>query len=474
MADSKYVKAGAAYTIGNYLLKGISFLTLPIFVRLMTSAEYGNFNTYLAYESILTIVVSLALYASLKNARYQFTTDNGFESYVSSCILLSILSTILFLIFGNLIYPFVVDFVDMSRLVFNLLIIHSYATSLLTLYQSYLSIFYKYKGFLLVSFINVLANVALSVLLMFSFLNHDKFLARVLGSVVPVILIGLFIIFRFFKIGGHSINTNHWKYGLAFSLPLIFHGISQVILNQFDRIMIKRMTGASNAGVYSFAYNLSCLVAITATSLQQIWQPWFYERMVEKDIGSIKKRGDQFAFGMMLFIVCVVLGIKEVADIVGTDEYGQSIFYLIPLLLGGYFSFLYLLPSQVEYFYEKTKYIAVGTCVAAILNIVFNYFGILYFGSIAAAYTTLIVYCIYFFIHFYISIRVHGSAVFQIGKIILYCLTLVSICAISLFLVNYWYLRWSLLIVVGCYLLYWSVKTFDVLNAIKSKIAVKK
>ena len=46
MADSgtKAAKAGLAYTVGNVLLKGIAFLTLPIFSRILTTEEFGFYN----------------------------------------------------------------------------------------------------------------------------------------------------------------------------------------------------------------------------------------------------------------------------------------------------------------------------------------------------------------------------------------------------------------------------------------------
>lgn len=66
MQDKRYIKAGIGYTVANYFIKGLSFITLPIYVRLMSTADYGNFNTYVAYESMLSVVLGLALHASLK------------------------------------------------------------------------------------------------------------------------------------------------------------------------------------------------------------------------------------------------------------------------------------------------------------------------------------------------------------------------------------------------------------------------
>ena len=41
------MKAGLGYTIGNVLVKGINFLTLPLFSRLLTTEEFGVCNVFL-------------------------------------------------------------------------------------------------------------------------------------------------------------------------------------------------------------------------------------------------------------------------------------------------------------------------------------------------------------------------------------------------------------------------------------------
>lgn len=467
--DTKYIKAGLGYTIGNYLLKGISFFTLPLFVRLMTQADYGNFNTYAAYESIFCIIVGLALHTSLKNAKYKYG-DEGFNSYISSCIQIGVVSTVIFLIIANITYPLYSGIIDMSRGIYNLLIIESYAVSVITTYNVYISLSYRYKSFLIVSFINVIMNIALSLLLMFTVLSGNRYLARVIGTATPVIVIAAVIIVHFFRVGKLRFISEHWKYALGFSVPLIFHGVSQVILNQFDRIMIKTMTGAINAGIYSFSYNISSLVLVTSTSLQQVWSPWFYEKMAVKEYKEIQTRGDQFAFGMCLFVACVLCGAKEVIVLLGTKEYIDGIYYLIPILVGGYFAFLYNLPAQAEYYYEKTNYIATGTCIAAILNIIMNYIGVRMFGSIAAAYTTLIIYVLYFCIHYYLAIKVHGSSLFAGRKILTYSVVLFCVAAFSLVFNNNWIIRWFALFVMGMYLIYWLNKEFNFLSLVSKRV----
>ena len=47
------IRAGLWYTIGNMLIKGIPFLTLPLFTRLMSTSDFGIYNTYISYDCFL-------------------------------------------------------------------------------------------------------------------------------------------------------------------------------------------------------------------------------------------------------------------------------------------------------------------------------------------------------------------------------------------------------------------------------------
>ena len=69
-----------------------------------------------------------------------------------------------------------------------------------------------------------------------------------LGSAIPLIGIGVAFCFLIWRNGRTLYNKAYWKYGLAIGLPLLPHVISQSLLSQVDRIMIKDMVGSSEAG----------------------------------------------------------------------------------------------------------------------------------------------------------------------------------------------------------------------------------
>ncbi|MGN0403520.1 MAG: lipopolysaccharide biosynthesis protein [Acetatifactor sp.] len=467
-SQNKVVKAGAGYVIGNYLLKGITFLSAPIFTRLMTTEEFGNFGTYISYESIFYIILGLALHSSINNAKYKY--KEKFEEYVSSIVLLTTVSAFAWLILANVFYDSYGRLLDLTRPIVNILVFHCFATAMLQFFNSYVSLNYSVKSFLKLTSVNAISNLVLSVLLMLTVFSKDRYLGRIVGTAVPLFLIAVYIVRYFFRKSRPVFHREYWKYGVRYSLPIIPHGISQVVLSSFDKIMIKNMSGAAESGIYNFAFTINALIKVVANSLDNVWKPWLYEKMDAKDYGTIRKQAGKYAYGMALFTVLVMMVSPEIIKILGAREYWESTACVIPLVLGGYFSFLYTLPVLVEYFYEKTRYIAVGTTLAAVLNVILNYIFIQRYGYIAAAYTTMVTYFLYFVFHYVLAARIHGKSLFSGLQLFGICGGITVMGFIALMLEKHLAVRFGLELVIGLYSLYWADRNFNLFSLLRKKI----
>lgn len=467
-SQNKVVKAGAGYVIGNYLLKGITFLSAPIFTRLLTTEEFGNFGTYTSYESIFYIIVGLALHSSINNAKYKY--KEKFEEYVSSIVLLTGISTFLWMILANVFYDSYGQALDLSRLLVNILVLHCFGTAMFQFFNTYVSLNYSVKSFMKLTSINALTNMGLSIILILTVFSESRFLGRVIGTALPIFLIAVYIVIYFCRKSKPVINLQYWKFALRYSLPIIPHGISQVILSSFDRIMIKNMIGAAEAGLYNFAYTIYSIVKVVSTSLDNVWKPWIYEKMDAKDYKAIRKQGTSYAFGMALFTSLIVMVAPEIIKILGAREYWGSTNCVVPVVVGGYFAFIYTLPVMIEYFYGKTKFIAVGSVLAAAINVILNAFFIPRYGYIAAAYTTMLTYFLYFLFHFLMAAKIHGSSLFSAWQLFGICAGTVVVGFIALALEHHILIRWIIEVCLGLYSLYWCEKTFELSNIIKKKL----
>lgn len=440
---NKIIKAGIGYTIGNYLIKGLSFLTIPIFVRLMTVEDYGLYSVYLSYESVLCIILGLALHTSFKNAKLKYKTK--FNQYISTCIIIAIINFFFWIFFLNIFFIFLKNVVPFPRMIINLLILHSFSSAIIQYYNTYLSLEYEYRPFLIIALFNAVSSIVLSICLILCYTNNT-FYARVYGVVLPIIIISLYIIVYFFK-KNICFSKSFCHFGLSYSIPIIPHGISQIILSQFDRIMINQMIGATSAGLYSFAYNIFSILQVTFSSLGSVWSPWVFNKLYAKEYKKIRQVANMYIF--FIFFLCIILIIisPEIISIIGTNEYIDSNKAIFPIVSGGFFAFLYTIPCEIEYFYEKTKMIGIGTTFAAILNIILNYYAIKYFGYIGAAYTTLITYIIYFMFHYLNSKKIMGFFLFDTKFIVILSITLLITGTIILNIINYTLLRYTILFI---------------------------
>ncbi|HFI0666494.1 TPA: polysaccharide biosynthesis C-terminal domain-containing protein, partial [Streptococcus suis] len=95
----------------------------------------------------------------------------------------------------------------------------------------------------------------------------------------------------------------------------------------------------------------------------------------------------------------------EVAIIMGGQEYSSSISF-IPLIIVSYFlTFLYTFPVNIQFYYENTTFIPVGTILAAMVNAALNLLLIPRFGIYGAAIATVLSYFVLLLLHHFISYK---------------------------------------------------------------------
>ena len=160
---NKALSAGIGYTIGNILIKGINFLSIPLFSRLLTTEEFGVYNTFLAYDAILCIIISFALYMSLRSAKVEF--KEKIDEYTSSITLIYFVISGILLLIIFLFGKYISALLDFSPLILILLVMYSFGSGIITLYNQKNWIKYNYKEYLVIACINSVGNIFISLLL---------------------------------------------------------------------------------------------------------------------------------------------------------------------------------------------------------------------------------------------------------------------------------------------------------------------
>ena len=195
---------------------------------------------------------------------------------------------------------------------------------------------------------------------------------------------------------------------LAFGIPLIPERISTFVLNISDRLFIAEMESLENVGLYAVGSQVGMVILVLTGALLQSFIPFQYEKMTNLTrINKIKIVQYTYIFMIILIIVFLVLILfTPIIFSVLNKEFISGSVFVFWIALGYLFEALYNIFYQYLIYLNKTRMIAVITLLGVLTNLVLNYLLIKEFGTIGAAYSTLISYALIATITFIIANRI--------------------------------------------------------------------
>lgn len=404
----KALKSGIWYTASNFLVKSIGFLTTPIFTRLLTRSEFGIYNNYISWLSIITIFVTLNLESTLISARYDYEED--FDRYILSMLALSCCSVaIWFVIINTFSYQFE-SFLDLDKVYINAMLLYLLFLPAVNMFQARERYYFEYKKTVITSLILSIGTAMLSVILVV--MMPDRLTGRVLGMVIPTIILGA-LFYMFFLVKGKYIKISYWKYAIVICLPYIPHLLSLNLLNSTDKVMINKWCGAEATALYSLAYTCGTMVTLLMTSLNGAFAPWLGEKLSENKTGEIRNFSKIYISVFFYLAIGIMLISPEILFILGGKNYLEAVYVLAPVSMGCVCQFMYTMLVNIEQFKKKTMGMAMASMAAAMINLGLNYLFIPKYGYIAAAYTTLIGYICLLLMHMFLVYRLKLNNVYD-------------------------------------------------------------
>lgn len=395
MKKTDIKKAGLYYTFGSFFNKGISFLTVPIFTRILSMEDYGIVSTYSAWVSIATVCIGMTLYMGIRAAFIDYLEEiDDFHSTVT--IFISIVSVTILLICLAICLCF-----EINVLLPILCIIQSYANTLIEDYSMYLMMKYRFRMRTAFMVLPNLISVIISIFTIKLLGENQLYLGKIVPTALITLAFGMAVCFVVFR-KSFCFEWRYLKFGLKVSLPLIVHGIGLTILGQSDRAMITQMVGADKTGIYSVVYNFSMVATALTSAMSGIWTPWYIERLKshqKEDFERINGATTAYVNFMTMVMCGIILCAPEVLKFLATSPYWEGKYIIPPIVLANLVMFIYTFYVDVEHFHKKTVFIALNTMAAAVSNIALNYIFIPAFGYAAAAYTTVVSYVLSLVMH---------------------------------------------------------------------------
>ena len=423
------------YLGGDLLVALIGALTIPVLTNVLSVSEYGVLNVFMSYVSICSVILLFNVHSAV--GRYYYEEKNNFNKFLGTTLILSVVMLIFFSIiffFWHIEISVFSGFSYKYQIFIFLLVIFAVGEGVFRqIFQAKLK-----SGFLsVINVIKALSILILTVLIIF-FIQDEKYV----GPVYARLIVGGILFFYALYILRDTIDlvfhTEHVKYIVNYSVPLIPYALSSIILAQFDRVMVNYYEGPESAGLYSFAYNIGFLISLVITALNSSFYPKFFGYYNKQEY----HQHDQEITGLHNFLLIASLFLilfgKEIGLILAPSEFNESL-NVIPVVVISYvFYSLFVIYNRNIDFSKKTYYSSAILLLAGSVNVLLNIYFIPKYGFIAAAYTTLVSYILLFLLSWYISKYMLKIHTFSIVKLIIPMIYLSPI-IIAIFLYEYFY-----------------------------------
>ena len=391
------------YFLCSLIQRGFSVLATPIFTRLMTPEEYGKYNIFYSWYEIFGVFVSMRIfYGCYSQGIVKFEADK--ERFTASMQGLSFALVAVWMIVMRLFNSAFTNLTQLPSGQLTLMLILIWTSGVFSYWSTYQRTQMRVRALIILTITAAFFKQGAGVLAVMRM--EDRVTGRILSWVIVEVVLysGLFI--RQIWKGRSFFDGKYWKYAVCFAFPLIPHYLSQTILASSDRIMIERLAGSDAAGIYSLGYMVSLGMQIVNTALIHTLEPTVYRKIRDGKAGELRSIGI-LSMGVVaaadLLLICLA---PELVRLFAPSAYAEAVDIIAPVTASVFIMYMYTLFAEFEFYYEKKWTITLTTSLAAILNIALNALCIPRFGWKAAAYTTLISYLCYTFLHYRMMCRI--------------------------------------------------------------------
>ncbi len=462
-------KSTIAFIVASFILKGLSFITAPIFTRIMDETQYGVIATYTSWMSIIEVIALVGLTSAgvFNVGLNEYREDRG--AYVSAILgLCNIVTLVVFaILFACKFAMGERFFIPTNQLVLMLIqLLFNPAQVFWITWQKYE---YKYKAAFIVTVLSAIVSQAVSVVVVKNIGRQNLGEVKLWTSALVNLAFMLPIYVYLFVNGKRFVDIGRWKKVLLFALPLIPHYLAQHIMNGIDRIMVDAMVSTADAGIYSLVANIGMLATLVWTAVNASLIPFTFEKLNDGDGKAINGVTTVLILFYGVACVSVTLIAPEVLKILAPESYAPGLYAVPPIAGVAFLSALYNIYANIEFYHKKPGWITLSTVVATLVNVALNWLFIPKYSYYAASYTTLISYIVLVFMHYLGYKRCHKQPLYNNRIILLISAVCIALCVLCNFVYFSVIIRYVLLALIVVALIWKRKFIMDILKRMREK-----
>ena len=462
---------------GNYLLaslasKALSFVSIPVYTRLLSLEDYGIVNVFMSLVSIVAVFLTLSSEVSISRYYYDAKDTMDFKRFVGTSVritsIILVITTVLFILGLN----FIADMVCLPKRLTLCLV----PVALFYITNSIFTQIYnpqmQSRKIAIVSSVQSYSAFAISIVCIL-LIDEERYYGYIYGNLIAMILLGGYIIHQIKPFYTNCFDKQYVPYILKYCLPYIPDALSGIVLAQFSKIFIGSNLGYSMAGSYGFVVNVALLMGIVIQITNNAWTPFLFRYLNDRDYKSINNDWNLIWRSTLVVAIGLSLFGNELAILLAKEDF-LELMYLLPILVTGYvfhqLAYLYL--RNVSYS-KKMIWNTFAYVVSGFTLVVLNFFLVPKLHGLGAAVATVTSYIILVSFAYCVNkyvIKVFAPSLIQTMKPFLFY---VSFIALSVYLYSL-ELHWGVLLFIKIVIFIFGVILFIYPYADKLKLNLNK
>jgi len=402
------------------MARGVGFIMIPLYTRYLSTEAYGTLELLDLTSYIVGMFLATGITQAIYRFYYEYEEEEKKKQVIGIALQIiwvnSLIGLPLLFLFSQNISNLVFESPNYFHL-FNII----FATTVINLNAELLLAYLRIKKrstlYICITTSKLVLNLSLNILFI---VHYNMGVTGILvGGLLSSFATGLFLFLLIYRQIRFSYSSVIMKGMIAFGLPMIGNWLGMYVMNFADRFLLQRLVSLSEVGIYSLAYKFGMILNfLVLAPFLKVWGPMQFEMVKESDAKQ--------TFSTLFTYFCLVefflgLGIavliKDVITIMADVEYHAAYQYVPLLLLAYIFSGARWIVQFGILLEKKTKYLAYGALIGAILNISINLILIPRFQVWGAVLATFISYVFFFQFTYYFSQKNYYIP-YQFGRIL--------------------------------------------------------
>lgn len=379
----------AVLTFGKICTQCISFLLLPLYTAVLETAEYGTFDLFITYGTLLLPLVNWQFDQGIFRFMLDCRSDKIAQKRLFSTVLtVNVIQSIVFAIIlsiASVVFHIANGFFLILYVVFNVI------TALLLQFARGLG---ENKVYAMASFVSATTTITLNVvtLVIFEWALAGLFVATVVAQLFTIIYLCV-VIKPWDYFSFKYISKDVFVQVRQYSVPMISNNLAWWVVNVSDRTIVSYVLGVGINGIYTVANKFSNVFVNFYNIFNLSWTETVSLHFNDEDRDSFISETmttmyKLFASACFGIVACMPFAFPVMVNTKYAEAYPHIIILMYAMLMRvvvGLYTTIYV--AQKE-----SKKIAYTAIISAVINVVVNLLFIGRIGLYAASISTFIAF----------------------------------------------------------------------------------